>query len=438
MMAVGNVKRLDSLDLYRGLIIAAMIVVNNPGSANEGARFAPLSHAPWHGCNAADLIFSFFVFIIGVTTVLSLGRRVTSGQGLLAVYKYIFWRTLTLLGLGLFTWLVFGWLFQSICPPAETQKSIWAIFISPPTGTDAFFYSLGNLRLPGVLQRLALVYLAVSILTIHTRWRTQAIAAAALLLSYWALMTLPGFELRPGQDLGALIDRAIFGTNHLYMSTWDPEGLLSTLPAIATGLIGALSGQWLLSARPGLRKVLGLVGFGCLGIIVGGFWGLVFPLNKSLWNSSYALYSAGFAMTFLGVLYWLADLKGKVSGARPLFWLGRNPLLAYCGSQVGFMALYLLYYGTPAQHTNLLTAVLNGLFGPHWDSLNQTGWSDPRWPSLFWALICLAFWTAMMGLISSKPTLIQRLSRMVPRERILAQPINFWDADHIAAGYLGG
>lgn len=437
-MAVGKAKRLDSLDLFRGLTIAAMIVVNNPGSANDGARFASLSHAHWHGCTAADLIFACFVFIIGVTTVFSLGRRVTTGPGLLKVYKHIFWRTLTLLCLGLFTWFICGWLFQSICPPVKTQKSIWAIFVSPPTDTEAYFYSLGNLRLPGVLQRLALVYFAVSILTIHTRWRVQAIAAAALLLSYWALMTLTGFELQAGEDLGALIDRAIFGTNHLYMSTWDPEGLLSTMPAIATGLIGALSGQWLISARPGRRKVIGLVLFGCLGIIIGGLWGLVFPLNKSLWNSSYALYSAGFAMTLLGVLYWLADLKGKLPGARPLFWLGQNPLLAYCGSQVGFMALYLLYFGTPAEHTNLLTALLNALFGPQWDALDVTSWSDPRWPSLFWALICLSFWTAMMGLISSKRTFIPGLTRLASPGRLRVKPINFWDADHIAAGYLGG
>ena len=230
-------KRLLSLDLFRGLTIAAMIIVNNLGSGQEGARFRALVHSEWHGCTPADLIFPFFVFIVGVAAVFSLGHRAqTEGRNLLPVYRHIFSRTLKIFLLGLLVTFACGWLFQALCPPAETEQSIWSIFISPPTDTDtgAFFYSLRNLRIPGVLQRLALVYLAVALLTLHSRWRTQALVAAALLFGYWGLMTLTGFGLEAGADLGALIDRVTFGHDHLYMQNWDPEGLLSTLPAIAT------------------------------------------------------------------------------------------------------------------------------------------------------------------------------------------------------------
>lgn len=407
-MAAGAAGRLGSLDIFRGLTLAAMIVVNNPGSAHDGARFAPLIHSSWHGCTPADLIFPFFVFIIGVTAVFSLGKKVKAGQGLPQVYKSIGKRTLTLLGLGLCSWCVCGWLFQALCPPAETAKSIWAIVLSPPTDTTAYFYSLGNLRIPGVLQRLALVYFVVSILILHTRWRTQAMVAAGLLLGYWGLMTLSGFPLEAGKDLGGRLDRAIFGSAHLYMETWDPEGLLSTLPAIATGIFGALSGQWLSSDRKARHRVLGLILGGGFGIAAGWVWGLEFPLNKNLWTSSFVVYSAGFAMIFLGVLHWLIDLKGGLSYVQPFAWLGKNPLWAYCGSQIGFMALYLLYIGTPAEHTTLAETMRNALFGRQWDILTQTNWLDPRWPSLLWALMCLSFWTALLGLVSSRLSIFRR------------------------------
>ncbi len=433
-------KRLMSLDIFRGLAIAGMIIVSNQGSGNDGARFASVVHAQWHGCTPADLIFPFFVFIIGVATVFSLGKRAEAGRSLLPVYRHIFTRTLTIFLLGLLGWFACGWLFQSICPPDDTSQSIWSIFLSPPADTDAYFYSLGNLRLPGVLQRLALVYLAVALLTLHTRWRTQALVAAALLLGYWGLLTLTGFGLEAGEDLGAYLDQALLGSSHLHMETWDPEGLLGTLPAIATGLLGGLTGHWLKSARPGRQKLLGLFLFAFIGIAAGWIWGLTFPLNKNLWTSSFVLYTAGFALLFLGVLYWLVDLqKWNPSWARPFVWLGTKPLWAYCGSQVGFMALYLLYVGTPDQHTNLMTAIQNALFGINWDVIGETSWRDPRWPSLYWALVILTFWTLLVGPVSRRLALLKSSIKisapnLLPRIR----KVNFWDADHIAAGYLGG
>ncbi len=294
-------KRLVSLDLFRGLTIAAMIVVNNLGSGREGTRFAPLVHAEWHGCTLADLVFPFFVFIVGVSVVFSLSKR-QAGGSLRPVYQHIFTRTLKIFFLGLVGWFLCGWLFQAICPPEETEKSIWAIFLSPPADSAAYFYSLANLRIPGVLQRLALVYLAVALLVLHSRWRTQAAVAGALLLFYWGLMTLTGFSLEAGADLGSWLDRAIFGHSHLYRQNWDPEGLLSTLPAIATGLLGALTGHWLKSAWDGRQKFLGLLLGGGLSLAVGWLWGLSFPINKNLWTSSYVLYTAGCALLLLAAV----------------------------------------------------------------------------------------------------------------------------------------
>jgi len=400
--------RLVSLDIFRGLTIAGMIVVNNLTAWTDTPRFPRLTHSEWNGCTLVDLIFPFFLFIVGVTSVFSLEKRISTGERPAQLYKHIFWRAGVLFCLGLLTcsYFFFGWLFQSLFPPAPTQKSIWAIFLSPPTDSDVYFFSLANLRIPGVLQRIALVYLAVSLLLIHTTWRVQAKIAGALLLLYWGLMTLiPGFALQPGKDLGAFIDRAIFGEAHLwrYAQTWDPEGLLSTLPAIATGLAGALTGHWLLSERYVKDKLIGLFFFGFFGILAGTVWGYLFPLNKYLWTSSFVLLTAGYALIFLAFWYWLVDLRqaGAV-WTMPFVWLGLNPLLAYCGAQIGSLALGAFYIGTSTEHTHLATVILSALFGAGWDAAGQTSWRDPRWPSLGWALIYLAFWTGLTGLLYRK------------------------------------
>ncbi len=418
-------KRLVSLDLFRGLTIAAMIVVNNLGSGREGTRFAPLVHAEWHGCTLADLVFPFFVFIVGVSVVFSLSKR-QAGGSLRPVYQHICTRTLKIFVLGLVGWFLCGWLFQSLCPPEETEKSIWAIFLSPPADSAAYFYSLANLRIPGVLQRLALVYLAVALLVLHSRWRTQAAVAGALLLLYWGLMTLTGFSLEAGADLGSYLDRGIFGHSHLYRQNWDPEGLLSTLPAIATGLLGALTGHWLKSAWDGRQKFLGLLLGGGLSLAVGTLWGLSFPINKNLWTSSYVLYTAGCALLLLAAVYWLIDLKRvPAPWARPLILLGTRPLLAYCGSQVMFLALYHLYIGGPWEHTNLLTLIHHALFGEHWDIIGETAWRDPRWPSLLWALVCLSFWTLLVGPVHQKLLSLRASRPRPPRKKALIPQVNF-------------
>ncbi len=408
-------RRLDSLDIFRGLTIATMIVVNNPGSGLGGARFAPLVHSGWHGCSPADLIFPFFVFITGCAAAMSLAKRRGQADALLPVYRHIGRRTLTLLGLGLFGSFVCGWVCQSFCPPAETQESCWRIFFRSPSDSAAYFYSLDNLRLPGILQRLALVFFGVSVFCRHSGWRLQALAAAVLLCGYWGLLSLPGFSLEPGGDVGAWLDRHLFGTNHLYRETWDPESLLGTLPALASGLLGALTGQWLGSGLPDRVKLTGLVGFGSLAGLGGWLWGLVLPLNKSLWTSSFTLYSAGWAMIILGVLYWLFDCRRvRSASAQPILWLGRKALLVYCLSQFLALALDQIYLGQPSEHTSLLCVLRTGAFGEYWDVAGLSLWTDPRWPSLYWALLCLSAMTALIGLLTWSRTLLASLKRAQP------------------------
>jgi predicted acyltransferase len=397
--------RLISLDIFRGVTIAGMIVVNNLSAWTDTPQLPRLRHAEWHGCNLADLIFPLFIFIVGLTSVISLQKHLEKGESLPGLYRHILTRTALIFFLGLVSgsYFICGWLFQAICPPEVTQKSIWAIFLSPPADSEVYYFSLANLRISGVLQRIALVYLVVSILLIHTRWRVQALVGGALLLIYWGLMTLvPGFSLEPGEDLGAFIDRAIFGEAHLWRSsgTWDPEGLLSTLPSIATGLCGALTGHWLGSERDGRAKLIGLFLFGFLGIFIGTAWGYLFPLNKYLWTSSFVVYTAGYALMFLAFWYWLSDIKQlQPVWTQPLVWLGMNPLFAYCGAQIGSLALGVLYIGTPTEHTHLISIIFNFLFGENWDVVGQTSWRDPRWPSLCWSMIYLVFWTALSGLL---------------------------------------
>jgi predicted acyltransferase len=406
-MEPDGTQRLVCLDILRGVTIAGMILVNNLHAWTDTPRFPRLTHAEWNGCTLADLIFPLFIFIVGVTTVFSLERHLKAGESLGRLYRRILSRSaaLFLLGLVACSYFICGWLCQALCPPAETQESIWAIFFSPPTDNDVYYFSLANLRIPGVLQRIALVYLAVSLLLIHTHWRVQAMVAGGLLLLYWGLMSLPGFHLQPGEDLGAVIDRGVFGEAHLwrYTRTWDPEGLLSTLPAIATGLAGALTGHWLKSERDGHAKLIGLFLFGFLGLVAGTAWGYVFPLNKYLWTSSFAVYTAGYALMFLGCWYWLTNIRqAKAGWAQPFVWLGMNPLLVYGAAQIGSMALGVLYIGTPLEHTHFIAIILNGLFGKNWEAGGGAGWLDPRWLSLSWALLYLTLWTLLMGLLYRK------------------------------------
>jgi predicted acyltransferase len=296
--------RLVSLDVFRGIAIAAMILVNTPG--DWSVAFAPLQHAPWHGWTLTDLIFPFFLFIIGVSIAFSFSDHHRS-EHRWWVYLRAARRIMILFGLGLLL-------------NALDHLPWWP--------------ALSTLRIPGVLQRIAIVYGVTSLLVLHLSPRRQAYVAAGCLLIYWAVMTLvsvPGYGagvLTPEGNLAAYIDN-LFLHGHLWQSTWDPEGLLSTIPALATTLFGVLAGRWLGTPRDPYEKVAGLFVVGSVGMVLGMTWDQVFPINKQLWTSSYAVFTTGVALSALACCYWVIDLKGYRRIATPFVVFGMNAITVY-------------------------------------------------------------------------------------------------------------
>lgn len=338
--------RLVSLDVFRGITMAAMVVVNNPG--DWGHVYAPLLHAPWHGWTPTDLIFPFFLFIVGVAITLS--KRSTSSTSILT-------RAAVILGVGLFL-----------------------------SGFPRF--DLATWRIPGVLQRIALCYAAAAL--IYGRSRRPAVIgalAAALMLGYWAVMALvpvPGGtagDLSPEGNLGAFVDRALM-SGHLWKPRWDPEGLLSTIPAVATTLLGILAGLWIGSRATPARKagLMALAGVG--GIAVGYAWDPFFPINKSLWTSSYVMFSGGAAAVFLALCYWAIDIKGWRWWTKPFVILGVNALALYAFSALLVKTLSAIRItGGDGRTASLLSLIYTNAFEPL---------AAPKNASLLYALANLA------------------------------------------------
>lgn len=303
--------RLVSLDAFRGATIAGMLLVNNPGSWKDA--YAPLLHAPWHGWTPTDWIFPFFLWIVGVSLTFSFARRVEEGANRGKLFVHVLRRAAIIFALGmLLATFPFG-LFGSTFDPA-------------------------TVRIPGVLQRIAVCYLVASAIFLRTTWRGQAAWAVGLLLGYWALLQLapvPGYGagvLEPQGNLAWWIDSHLLA-GHTWRGApapgFDPEGILSTLPAIASTLLGALTGHLLRGAETPEKKTAQLHGGGLVLLVVGALWGLVFPINKNLWTSSYTVFMAGWAMAWLGLFYWLIDVKGWQRWATPFVIYGMNAIVLF-------------------------------------------------------------------------------------------------------------
>ena len=349
---MARASRLLSLDVFRGLTVAAMVVVNNPGTWQ--AVYPPLRHADWHGWTPTDLIFPFFLFIVGVAIPFALGRP-ASRPLVVRVVR----RAAVIFALGLVLNAAFG--------------------VDPAT-----------IRIPGVLQRIAVCYLLGALVFMTTRARTQAVVAAVLLVGYWGAMTLvpvPGYgagDLGKEGNLAAWIDRAVLGP-HVWRASrvYDPEGILSTLPALATVLLGALAGHWLRREQPPAQKSAGLVGAGVAGTLAGLGWSLWFPINKALWTSSYVLLTAGLAALVLALCHHLIDALGWRRWARPFAVLGTNALLLFFLSTLTAVLLIRIAHGGRSLHRALFETV----FAP---------WAPPAAASLAYALAYLAAWWAIM------------------------------------------
>ena len=358
-------ERLQSLDAFRGLTIAAMILVNNPG----GPRTYPaLRHSEWNGCTVADLIFAFFLFIVGVAITLSFAAAQGHGRQRRALIDKVVRRTLIIFGLGLFL-----------------------------NAFPSFDWSM--LRIPGVLQRIAVCYCLASLLVLTLDTRGQAVTTVVLLLGYWMLMKLvpvPG-AVADGHEwntnLAAYLDHAVL-RGHMLHAHWDPEGLLSTLPATATTLAGVLTGHWLRSPRTALERVVGLFVAGNVCIVLGLGIDPWYPINKSLWTSSYVLYTAGGALNLLGMCYWLIDVKGYRAWAKPWIIYGTNPLLAYLLSGLMAKATYLLFVTQPdGLRVTVKVYLFQTLFLPLAGRLHA---------SFLYALAYVVLWLGVMAVLYRK------------------------------------
>lgn len=305
--------RLTSLDVFRGLTIAAMILVNNSGDGQH--TYWPLEHAKWNGWTPTDLIFPFFLFIVGVSMVFSFSSRTARGQTRKHLLLHVLKRSAIIFALGLF------------------------LYAYPK-------FDVHTARIPGVLQRIAVVYLIASAIFLYTGRIARVVITGALLLVYWLLLTrvsVPGFGpgvLTMDRNLVGYIDRSLI-YNHLWIAhRFDPEGILSTIPAIATCLIGVFTGEWMRSARTHIQKLAGLFGGAAVGLIAGEIWNLWFPINKMIWTSSYALFTAGFALFSFGLCYWAVDVRGWKSWSVPFVIFGVNPLGIYFLASWAETALY--------------------------------------------------------------------------------------------------
>ncbi|KTD23470.1 Putative heparan-alpha-glucosaminide N-acetyltransferase [Legionella lansingensis] len=348
--AATKFSRLLSLDVFRGLTIALMILVNSAGNKTS---YAWLEHSLWNGCTIADVVFPFFVFIVGVSSVFSIAKSKEKGFTSVQLFSKILRRSLIIFLIGL-------------C-------------------LNAFpYHGLDSLRIHGVLQRIAICYFSASLLFLFTDLRTQFIILLMLLIGYWLALTqipVPGVNLNhltAENNLAAYVDRLLLGSNHLWAKTWDPEGILSTLPAIATALIGNLTGAWLLSAHDPLKKLKVLWVAAIISMMIGWLWGLEFPVNKILWTSSYVLWTAGLALFILGGCYWLIDIKGWRKWCKPFEIFGVNALAVFV-LHVVFLKIQAMI---PMPSGNLRTFITQELFG--WASLKNA--------SLFYALTYTLLW----------------------------------------------
>jgi predicted acyltransferase len=309
-----------SIDLLRGLTLGFMILVNDNG--DEHSAYWALKHAAWNGLTPTDLIFPTFLLLVGVTIVLSTAKRLQEGANKASLLFHVLRRAVILFLLGLVV-------------------------------NSAPYFHLATMRYYGVLPRIALCYLIIATFYIlFPGWRSKVVALVSALVGYWLLMRfvpIPGYGV-PGRDIPLLdhdanlvawIDRHIFSAQHLYEGTRDPEGLLSTLPALGTTLIGVLAGLWLRTSRPLVQKARGFLVAGTSGIILGALWNFSFPVNKKMWTSSYVLVAGGISLLLIALFIWIADIHtAKEAPTKPSFWksfllvFGTNAISSYVLSEV--------------------------------------------------------------------------------------------------------
>jgi predicted acyltransferase len=356
--------RLESLDVFRGATIAAMILVNNPG--DWSAVLPPLLHAGWTGWTFADLVFPWFIFIMGVALSLVFRRREVSGQPLSTFHRRVWRRTVALIALGLFLNAVAAW------PD-----------ISP-------------LRVPGVLQRIAVSYLMAAVALSYLNETGLIAAVILLLICHWAVLSQMPFDgwpagtLTPEHNVARYVDTLVFG-RHQIMPT-DPEGLLGTIPATATALLGAIAGRWIDRTPGEKQRVLGLVIAGGGSVLTGLVWSNVLPISKPLWTGSFVLIVTGLGALVWAAIHVVVDVWRWRGWARPLVWLGVNPLAIYVLSEtVGHLIAddWHVEGKNVAVKVWVFTHLLNSPFGAE----------STEWASVLFGIAFVATWIGVAGML---------------------------------------
>ena len=445
--------RLISLDVFRGITIAAMILVNNPGTSPV---YWPLEHAEWNGLTPTDWIFPFFLFIVGIAIPISLGRWVAESVNC-EVYMKIVARAASIFALGLSISVLPFFQFTSTDAPDWLKMLIWLLFAAA-----LFFlllrnikvagilagaamlaivamvfadysvvpYNFSTMRIFGVLQRISICYLVASIIFLNTNWKQQLGIAVGLLFAYWFLMTtiaVPGCEVTTMNDkacnLAAYLDRVILGENHIWRGgkVYDPEGILSTLPAVATTISGVLTGRWLVHKEEGERrndeagapaesssfiphpssfeKASGMFFIGTVLVALGWIWNSYFPINKSLWTSSYVVVTTGLALLTFASCYWLIDIKGYKKWAWPFVVFGVNALALFVFS--GIFARMIAAYRVSSFDEKPISVqkwIVDNLYLALFQPINA---------SLAYAICFILFWFFLMWLLYRKGIFIK-------------------------------
>jgi predicted acyltransferase len=399
-----------------------MVIVNNPGSWD--AVYAPLLHAEWNGCTPTDLVFPFFIFILGAAIPLAIVTKELNQDTFIKILT----RSLRIISLGLFLGfygkielfdlegypllicklLITGILGYALLGNFEQKIKFYLVSIVFLTFMFLAFSGIEayqEVRLPGVLQRIGIIYFFTSLVYLKTKFNTQISIVAILLLGYWAIMTLipvPGIgyaNLDKGTNLAGWIDNLLL-ENHLWATskTWDPEGILSTIPAIANGIVGLLVGQILNQNLNKNNKTVKLLIIGFVLVILGLIWDTFFPMNKSLWTSSFVLYTAGCATLFLAVFYYLIDIRGYKKWTTPILFWGVNPMIIFFLSGIIPRVLSSIKVINPAnlvgsledypEQIGLQTYLNEYYIVPYFNNLKDA--------SLMWALLNVTFWSIVL------------------------------------------
>lgn len=386
---VGNFKivmedsnqRLLALDVFRGATVAAMILVNNPG--DWGNIYAPLKHAEWHGCTPTDLIFPFFLFIVGVSITFAMSSRKDDEQSHTRTIIKALKRALILFSLSLFL---------SLYP---------RIFTDPLT-------ALSTVRIPGVLQRIAVVFLVATIIFLKNSEKNILRITVGILILYWVIMTfipVPGAgyaNLEKETNMGAWLDRSLLSEAHLWKSakTWDPEGILSTLPAVASGLIGVMVGIYLRRKDVGDgAKTAWIFSTGLMMFVGGMIWDLQFPMNKSLWTSSFVLYTSGLAAMILAFCFWIIDVNRYSRFTMPFVVYGKNAITVFFLSGLLPSTMNMIKMtNADGSESGLQSWLYDNVFSTNFSTVNA---------SLAWAISQILFWFIILYILYRKNIFIK-------------------------------